>query len=141
MPKITINKFHVYIGDVFLLNYYGILTFFQVAKTTENYVYLVELATKPHEIGIVIDDKVRTSKHPYFVTKNNLRSKTTYKVMPIIHNFEPVLPIQITEDSNIYKEVYKFVDYPQPGTFYAYYIEDWRGCCWVSEEVDSEPNA
>lgn len=141
MKSITLNKFGVFVNDVFLLNYYGILTFFQVAKTTENYVYLVELATTQEERGISIDKHLKTTKNPKVVLTNNVRSKTKYKVIPLIHHFEPVLPIEVEENSILYKEVYAYVDYPEPGTYYAYKVNDYIDCCWISEEVDSIPNA
>lgn len=138
MRNLNLNKYGVFIGDVFLLNYYGILVFFQVVATTETYTYLVELKTVPCGEGIVLDKDLKTSKNPYFVLKNNIRSKTTYKVEPRYYNKEVVLPIKIDENSKIYQEAYEMYDNPIVDTFYAYKLNEYRNCCWVSEVCEDE---
>ena len=46
------NRYGIYLLDMYMLDYYGIKLFFQVCKTTENSVFLVELATKRYKDGI-----------------------------------------------------------------------------------------
>jgi hypothetical protein len=138
MRHTALNKFNIFLGDVFLLNYYGILVFFQVCGTTEKNAYLVELATEKIEYGIIINPLLKTSKNPYFVLKNNVRSKSTYRVMTTLFHGDAVLAIKITDKDRIYQEALSIVDYPKEGYFYAYRVRNYLDCCWQSEEVEED---
>ena len=124
-----------------MLNYYGIMVFFQICGTTENYVYLVELDTKQDENGLFINPSLKTSKNPYFVLKNNVRSKSTYKALTTLFHRQAVVAIKITENDRIYKEALSYVDYPEEGTFYAYRVNEYLNCYWRSEEIYSDGQA
>lgn len=137
----SLNKFNIFLGDVFLLNYYGIMVFFQICGTTENYVYLVELDTKEDENGLFINPSLKTSKNPYFVLKNNVRSKSTYKALTTLFRREAVVAIKITDKDRIYQEALNITDYPEEGYFYAYRVNEYLNSYWRSEEVKSNGQA
>ena len=62
-----LNDYGIFLLDIYVLNYYGIKVFFQVCKTTEKSVYLIELATKRYKNGIMLTKNFSASKKPYII--------------------------------------------------------------------------
>ena len=67
-----LNKYDIFLLDVFVLNYYGILVFFQVCKTKKDSVFLVELATKRYKNGITLTKGFKASKKPHSVIRSKM---------------------------------------------------------------------
>ena len=135
-----LNDFGVFLGDIYVLNYYGILVFFYVCKTTERTVFLVELETKPYKNGLILTETLKASKKPLIIVNNNTYTKTTYEVMPTKELF---LPIQITTDLPIYEKALECTDYPLTGVFYISKVVNHVGKYWVcnsSEKIDRIKN-
>ena len=133
---VVVNKHHVYIQDIYILSYYGIKVVFQVAKVTENSVFLVELATKRYKDGLTLTKGLKTSKKPYFVKGNNTRSGTTFEVFT---REDKTLPIRIWYDSDIFWEAAKRVSAPLVGTCLAIPFNDkYLSAYWIIEkEIDA----
>ena len=131
-----LNDQGVFIGDIYALNYYEILVFFEVCKTKEKTVYLVELGTKRYKNGVMFLKGYKASKRPLIITENNTRNKTTYQVRP---QKDLSLPILITTDTPIYKRAKdNLVRHPQTGIFYATKIVDYINHYWVTDEEKYE---
>lgn len=126
-----LNVFGVFIGDVYVLNYYNILVFFQVSKTTEETVFLFELATKKYKNGIMLAKGLKASKKPLVITSNNSWTKTTYEVTPCK---DLSLPVNIDYSTPIYSKALEYTDYPLTGTFYIEKITDYIDKYWISTE-------
>ena len=133
-----INDYGVFLGDVYCLNYYDILVFFYVSKTTAKTVFLVELGTKKYKNGITLTKGFKAAKNPLVITEYNTYEKTTYEVTP---NRDLSLPIRITADLPIYEKALEKVEFPMTGTFYITKVKDWANTYWVIEEkVDKIKN-
>ena len=118
--KNELNKYGIFLLDIYMLDYYGIKVFFQVCKTTRETVYLVELATKVTKYGIMLTKTIKPSKKPYFVRYNNTYTKSEYQVKPInLKDKQIWLPIEIKYTDKIYEEAKKYYDYPVWGYAYA----------------------
>lgn len=130
-----LNDKSVFLGDVYCLNYYGILVFFYVSKTTAKTVYLVELGTKRYKNGIMLTKNLKASKKPYIILNNNTYTKTTYEVIP---EKNLSLPIMITSDLPIYKKALDNVDFPLTGVFYAEKIFDYINRYWVVDNFNEK---
>ena len=122
--------------DVFALNYYGILVFFQVCKVTENSVFLVELATKRYKNGIRLTKHFSASKKPYIILNNNIYTRSTYEVYPIRNGYSYLLPIEVDIDSPLYQEALNRTEYPVLGTVYASPIYDYANKYWIIEDFN-----
>ena len=132
-----LNDSNIFLLDIFVLNYYGILVFFQVCKTTEKSVFLVELATKRYKNGIMLTKRLRTSKNPYIILTNNTHTKSDYEVYPSRMG----LPIEITYGSKLHREAEKINGFAITGTFYAVHCWDYLNKYWVSsEKIDKNGN-
>lgn len=129
--KDELNDYGVFISDVYVLNYYGILVFFQVCKTTEKTVFLVELGTKKYKNGITLLKGLKASKNPLIITKNNTIRKTEYEVFP---QKDLSLPIQIDFNTPIYKKALEHNNNVLIGIFYAKKILDFNNVYWVVTE-------
>lgn len=130
-----LNNQGIFLLDVFMLDYCGIKVFFQVCKTTEKSVFLVELATKRYKNGIMLTKNLSVSKKPYIIINNNTRTRSTYEVYPInmdMENREYWLPIEIKINSRIYKEARK--EYSPIGIAYAVPIRDFLNKYWLEDE-------
>lgn len=114
-----LNKYGITLGDFYLLNFCGILVFFEVAKTRENSVYLVELKSEDYLDGTMISRKIQASKDPLVVLENNTYRKTTYEVYPQLNFGQYWLPIKVDYGSKLFKAAEKQGLNPFPGTFYA----------------------
>lgn len=120
-----LNECGIFLLDIYLLDYYGIKTFFQVCKTTKETVYLVELATKTTKYGIMLTKHIKASKKPLIVRFNNTYTKSQYEVKPInLNGKEFWLPIPINYGDPIYKEAEKYDFCPACGYAYAVPIKD-----------------
>lgn len=123
--KNELNDYGIFLLDIYLLDYYGVKVFFQVCKTTQKTVYLVELATKMTKYGIMLTKHIKASKKPLIVRLNNTYTKTQYEVKPInLNDKEFWLPIPINYGDPIHKEAKKYCDFPACGIAYAVPIKD-----------------
>ena len=120
-----LNQQGIFIGDYFVLNYYDILVFFQVTKTTKNSVFLIELATKHTKYGIMLTKRLKPSKNPLIIQKNNTSTKTQYEVYPTkLNDKEYWLPIYINYGDKIFELASKQTDFPAYGYAYACRINE-----------------
>lgn len=108
-----LNNQGIFLADVFVMDFFETKLFFQVVKTRENSVYLIELQTEPYEYGVKISVPVRPAKYPIIVKRNNTQTKTTFEVYPIKFEKDWWLPIEHNG----------FV-------YYATKVEDWRNKYW-----------
>lgn len=133
------NDQGVFIGDIYILNYYEILVFFQVSKTKYDYVYIYEMATKKYKDGIMLTDKWKNSKKPLVITENNTWEKTKYIVYP---QKDLTLPIKITTEMPIYKKAQERIKNPLTGIFYITKVleEDLQNCYWIMDTEKYEIN-
>ena len=132
-----LNDNGVFIGDIYVLNYYEILVFFEVCKTKANSVFLVELGTKRYKNGVMFLKGYKASKKPLVITENNTRTKATYEVRP---RKDLSLPILITTDTVLYKHAKENVRHPSVGVFYATKIVDYMNRYWITDEEKYEIN-
>ena len=129
--KNELNKYGIFLLDIYLLDYYGVKVFFQVCKTTTETVYLVELATKTTKYGIMLTKTIKASKKPIIIHQNNTYTKSNYEVRPInLKDNEIWLPIEINYNDPIYIEAKKYYDYPAYGFAYAVPITDVLNKYW-----------
>lgn len=128
-----LNKYDIFLLDVFVLNYYGILVFFQVCKTKQNSVFLVELATKRYKNGITLTKGFKASKKPHIILNNNTHTKSTYEVYPVPNGYNVMLPIEIDINTPIYQEAWERTEYPIIGTVYAKPVYDYANKYWIEE--------
>ena len=128
-----LNKYDIFLLDVFVLNYYGILVFFQICKTTKNTVFLVELGTKKYRDGITLTKNLKTAKNPYIILNNNTHTKSQFEIYPVKIEKEPWLPIEIGVNSRLFKEALNRTDFPLVGTVYAVPLRDYANKYWVNE--------
>ena len=135
-----LNECGIFLLDIYLLDYYGIKTFFQVCKTTQKTVYLVELATKKTKYGIMLTKHIKASKKPLIICFNNTPTKTQYQVKPInLNGKEFWLPIPINYGDPIYKEAEKYDSCPACGYAYAVPIKDVINKYWEKPvEIEKE---
>lgn len=126
-----LNDFGVFIGDVYVLNYYNILVFFLVCRTTEKTVFLIELATKRYKNGIMLTKRLKPSKNALIIINNNSKRNGTYQVVP---NKDLSLPIKIDMNLPIYKKALERTEFPLIGTFYATKVIDYTNRYWLLEE-------
>lgn len=120
-----LNECGIFLLDIYMLDYYGTKTFFQVCKTTKETVYLVELATKTTKCGIMLTKRIKASKKPLIVRFNNAYTKSQYEVKPInLNDKEYWLPIEIKYGDPIYLEARKYHDCPACGYAYAVPVKD-----------------
>lgn len=120
----------IYVGNVFLLVYYGIYIFLCTCKRLEegkNIFYIYELGTKKYKDGIMFKKGFykSPSKNPYIVLENNCFSKSKYKVTatkdyPGANGIDYYLPIEIDYNSKIFLEAKRRgIKNPIFGTFFA----------------------
>lgn len=120
-----LNQDGIFLLDIYLLDYYGIKVFFQVCKTTKNTVYLVELATKRTKQGIMLTKRIKPTKKPLIILKDNTYTKSQYEVNPVrLIQSECWLPIQIKYGDPIFREAERIMKYPACGYTYAVPIKD-----------------
>ena len=128
-----LNNKGIFLLDVFMLDYCGIKVFFQVCKTTDESVLLVELATKRYKNGIMLTKNLLVSKKPYIIINNNTHTRSTYEVYPInMENREYWLPIEIKMGSKLYSEAHS--DYPPIGIAYAVPIRSFLNKYWIDDK-------
>lgn len=120
-----LNECGILLLDIYMLDYCGIKVFFQVCKTTRKTVYLVELATKETEHGIMLSKGLKASKDPLIVLTDNTPTKSKYEVTPIkLNGKEYWLPIPIGYSDPIHAEATRYSDFPPCGYAYAVPIGD-----------------
>lgn len=127
-----LNDYGIFIADIYLLSYCGIIVFFQVCKTRKKSVYLVELATKKYKNGTMLTKTIHASKKPLIIKQNNTIRKTTYEIYPIQIDNEYLLPIPVNYGDDLYREAEKYVDYPPTGYVYAVPIKDYGNKYWYN---------
>lgn len=136
-----LNDYGIFLLDIYVLNYYGIKVFFQVCKTTEKSVYLIELATKRYKNGIIMLTKnFSASKKPYIILNNNTRRKSTYEVYPVKNGYGHYLPIEVKLGSRLHEEALNRTDFPIAGTAYAVPVRDVLNKYWVDDIIEEEVN-
>ena len=124
--------------DIYMLDYYGIMVFFEICDVCEETVKLVELATKPYKDGVILYDDLRLSKKPYFVRKN-VFTKSDFEITPVENpeiRDEFLLPIEINFKSKIFIEVLKSGKHPITGVFFLNKVEEWRNHYFISNGGD-----
>lgn len=138
--KNELNRFGIFLLDIYLLDYYGVKVFLQVCKTTKETVYLTELATKNTKYGIMLTRRIKASKKPLIVRNDNTPTKSQYEVKPInLNDKEYWLPIEIKYGDPIYLEACKYHDYPACGYAYAVPIKDVINKYWEKPiEIERE---
>ena len=130
--KDELNRFGIFLMDIFMLDYYGVQVFLQVTKTTDETVFLTELATKKTKYGTMLTKRLVPSKTPLIVLKDNTPTKTTYEVKPInLKGKEYWLPIEIGYGDPIYREALKYHESPVYGYAYAVPIKEVIGKYWL----------
>lgn len=127
-PVVNIYDPDINYGDVYLLNYFGILVFFSVCDVGVETVKLVELDSHSYEDGFMLYDDLRLSKHPYFV-KKNVRTKSDYEIT-VEEGAEGFLPIYVGYENKICEKV----RIPITGIFYAEKITNYRNIYFINEE-------
>ena len=136
-----LNESGIFLLDTYLLDYYGVKVFFQVCKTTKHSVYLVELATKKTKYGIMLTKRIKASKKPLVILKNNTYTKSEYEVTPInLNGKEYWLPIEIHYGDLIHQEAEKYYDFPAVGYAYAVPIKDVINKYWETPTLIEEEN-
>lgn len=129
--KDEINEFGIFLTDIFILDYYGIKTFFQVCGTTKKTVFLIELAQK--EIGgkTMLSKNLVASKNPKVVRNMNVWTKSRYEVTPInLNGNEYWLPIPIKIGDPLFNEALKYTEFPSVGYAYAVKVNDVANKYW-----------
>ncbi len=116
-----LNDYDIYITDVYMLNYEGVLVFFQVCGTKKKSVFVIELATKKYKSNyLMLSKNMCPSKKPFFVLTNNVFTKSTYEVFPVDIGYgKYFLPFLVKYGDPLYKEAEKYVSTPAPGWVYA----------------------
>lgn len=127
-----LNNYGIFITDIYLLSYCGIILFFQVCKTTKKSVYLIELATKKYKNGTMLTKRIHASKKPLIIKHNNTITKSNYEIFPIKIDDEYLLPIEIKYGDDLYKKAEEYVDYPPIGYVYAIPIKDYLHKYWYN---------
>ena len=127
------NVHGVFLQDIYLLSYCGMKVIFQVCKTYERSVCLIELATKKYKNGISLTKKIQASKNPLIITRNNSYYKSTYEVPT---REDKKLIIHITPSDRIYWEAAKYNEYPKMGMFLAVPFPDYLKKYWKKPKKD-----
>ena len=132
-----LNDQGVFLSDIYMLNYYDILVFFQVSKTKYDCVYIYELGVKKYKDGYTLLNGWKKARKPLVITENNTYNKTTFVAYP---QKDLSLPIQITADMPIYKKAQERVKNPMLGTIYLTKVldEDLRNYYWTVDEEKYE---
>ena len=135
---LKLNKDGVFTQDIYLLSYCGLKIIFEVCKTYENSVCIIELATRKYKDGISLTKWIRPTPHPLVVTGPNTFEKSTFEVKT---NPNKNLSIIITRVSKIFWEAAKYVDCPLVGTFQAVPFPDFRNTYWkkpkkIKKDID-----
>ena len=127
------NRHGVCLQDIYLLSYCGMKVIFQVCKTYDRSVCLIELATKKYKDGISLTRKIKASKDPLIITKNNSYYKSMYEVPT---REDKKLIIHITSADRIYWEALKYVEYPKSGLFLAVPFPEYLEKYWKKPKKD-----
>ena len=133
----VLNNKGVCLFDVYVMDYYGIIVFFQVCKTTRESVFIMELATKRYKDGLTLTKTIKGSKTPLVVVNNNTYEKTKYEVIP---TDDKRLPIKIEFESKIWKEARKYVDWPRVGVCYAFPYNNYKNKYWKKPDKKIKEN-
>ena len=140
-PIINIFDPDINYGDVYLLNYYGVLVFFSVCWVGAESVRVVELASYSYKNGKMLYSDMRLSKKPYFVRKN-VRTKSDYEIMLNEECERGVLPIYVPYGCRLYCDVLsKRVDIPTTGLFFAEKVSDYRNIYFISSVEEKSIDA
>lgn len=137
ITKETLNKDNVFISDMFILNFYGIIVIFEVSKTNYNEVYLTELEMVRYKNGVKLSKSLKAAKNPLVVPSfYNTRTKTEFNVETVkLYKNEPWLSIYIDEKTPIYQKALDMGEYPTAGTWYATPIKNCLNTFWISEQL------
>ena len=121
------NKDGVFLQDIYLLSYCGLKIIFEVCKTFEHSVCIIELATKKYKDGISLTKRIRPALFPLVVTGSNRFSTSTFEVLTTPNKR---LAIHINRNSPIFWEAAKYVDCPLTGVFFAVPFPDYLNTYW-----------
>ncbi len=127
MFSINMNKDGVFLQDIYLLSYCGLKVIFEVCKTYDHSVCLIELATKNYKDGISLTKYVRPTFYPLVITKHNRFSKSTFEVFT---RPDKKLVIPIDTNTRLYWEALKYVPNPPVGRFLAVPFPDYLKTYW-----------
>lgn len=134
MLKDELNDCDIMLGDVYMLNYYGVKVFFEVSQTDYDKVCVYELKTKKMFIDgkyrIMIDEKGKSERKSTLVVPLN---ENTYRKSKFWVEYANSNTLKIPIDMNmpIYKEaVARGVNCPVYGTAFAVYVPDWYNKYW-----------
>lgn len=131
----TLNIYGVMLGDVYILDYYGLIVYFKVSRVWEDKVGLVELATyiEDEDIYCFYPDR-RLAKKTFFVNKN-VNTKTDFIIEP---DEDGTIPITITADTKIYQNaIERGIKNPLEAIYYIEKIDD-TYTKWYSDYVNEK---
>lgn len=121
------NKDGVFLQDIYLLSYCGFKIIFEVCKTYDHSVCVIELATKKYKDGITLTKWIRPTLHPLVVLGPNRFAKSTFEVQT---RSDKKLVIYIGPQHRLYWEALKYVDMPPTGKFLAVPFPDYLKTYW-----------
>lgn len=121
------NKDGVFLQDIYLLSYCGFKVVFEVCKTYDHSVCLIELATKKYKDGITLTKWIRPTRYPLVVFGQNRFSKSTFEVRT---RPDKKLVIYIGPQCRLYWEALKYFDMPPTGNFLAVPFPDYLQTYW-----------
>jgi len=121
------NKDGVFLQDIYLLSYCGFKIIFEVCRTYDHSVCLIELATKKYKDGITLTKWIRPTFHPLVVMKYNRFSKSTFEVAT---RSDKKLVIYIGPQHRLYWEALKTNPHPPIGNFLAVPFPDYLNTYW-----------
>ena len=140
--KDELNRCGIFLQDVFMLDYYGIKTFFQVCGTTKETVFLIELAVRETEQGVMIRVPMKPSRKPRVILRDNTPTKSRYEVTPAKLNGKDYwLPIRIDPGDPLNSEAKRYESDPICGYAYAIPIKDVLNKYWEKPKDNRKPKA
>lgn len=132
-----INRYGIFLTDIYYLNYYGINVFFQVCKTEYERVCLVELKTKIKKIDgekrEVLTKRLLVNKDSQIIPKNSTYTQSSYRVTPTkIPEYDTyVLPIRIDYFSDFRRNALDITNqYCSAGIAYAVPLNEYLHKYW-----------
>ena len=139
--KYSDKKYHLYGGELFCLNFYGVNTFFAVCDTSKitgkDYIYIYEVETYEGEWydSPIYDEnekmyKPKASKDCYFIPKNFANSfySQDAKVYPIVKDENICFPLNVNASNPIVGKAKKYnpmaTEYFLGAAFLAFKVAD-----------------
>jgi len=121
------NKDGVFLQDIYLLSYCGFKIIFEVCKTYDHSVCVIELATKKYKDGISLTKRIRPTLHPLVVRGPNTFGKSTFEVET---RPDKKLVFYVNPTVELFWEALKANPYPPIGKFLAVPFPDYLQTYW-----------